>query len=222
MQGILFFRICEITGGEQIRHRRMKRIRREEGTLGNRKRQGEALFLYFLSEQGKALLPLRNHCLVSAMFRKLRNKLLRHGEKRRHGTIEISISRRFSQTFGGPLESLCTPKVKNTHQRAAEGKKILILRRQRIQCRFFREKNTASRRYPAQLYEIADAVVAIAAAIVLRLRELPYESRIISAFYPCFYAAVIRCAGIFFSVTALNGVMQIKVRKSRMRSFGVA
>ena len=75
--------------------------------------------------------------------------------------------------------------------------------------------------HPTQLYEIAGAVIAIAAAIILPrvlkmkegsiaaifaglfsaarwiilpLRELPYDTQIIRIFYPCLYAAMICCA----------------------------
>lgn len=78
--------------------------------------------------------------------------------------------------------------------------------------------------HPTQLYEIAGAVAAISAAIVLPhifkmkdgsraaifailfsaarwiilpLRELPYDRQIITIFYPCLYAAIICFAGIF-------------------------
>lgn len=78
--------------------------------------------------------------------------------------------------------------------------------------------------HPTQLYEIAGVMVAITAAIVLPrvwkmnegsraaifaivftaarwiilpLRELPYDRQIVTAFYPCLYAAMICFAGFF-------------------------
>ena len=78
--------------------------------------------------------------------------------------------------------------------------------------------------HPTQLYEIVGAAVALTAAVVLTrnrklregsraaifaalfsaarwivlpLRELPYDSRIVTAFYPCLYAACICCSVIF-------------------------
>ena len=75
--------------------------------------------------------------------------------------------------------------------------------------------------HPAQLYEIAGAVIAVTAAVVLPrilkmkegsraaifallfsaarwiilpLRELPYDAPIIKVFYPCLYAVLICCA----------------------------
>lgn len=78
--------------------------------------------------------------------------------------------------------------------------------------------------HPTQLYEIAGAVFAITAAVVLThtlkmkegsraaifaglfsaarwiilpLRELPYERQIVTAFYPCLYAAVVCFSGLF-------------------------
>lgn len=78
--------------------------------------------------------------------------------------------------------------------------------------------------HPTQLYEIAGAFVAIAAAIllprvwkmsegsraaifiavfsaarwaILLLRELPYDRQIVTTFYPCLYAAMICCSVCF-------------------------
>ena len=78
--------------------------------------------------------------------------------------------------------------------------------------------------HPTQLYEMAGALIAIAAAVILQkkmklrhgsraaifaalfaaarwmilpLRELPYDKQIITTFYPCLYAAVICCAAVF-------------------------
>ena len=78
--------------------------------------------------------------------------------------------------------------------------------------------------HPTQLYEIVGAILAIAAAavlprvwklkegsraaifailfsaarwIILPFRELPYDRKIVTTFYPCLYAAIICCAGLF-------------------------
>lgn len=89
--------------------------------------------------------------------------------------------------------------------------------------------------HPTQLYEIAGAAAAISAAIVLPriwnmkegsraaifavlfsaarwiilpLRELPYDRQIVTAFYPCLYAALICFSGLFLLKRAITRKQQ--------------
>ncbi len=114
------------------------------------------------------------------------------------------------------------------HGKPTQGPFGMIFPANEFKYRFINSLKTVSAKspvvHPTQLYEIAGAVLAITAAlvlphvlrlregsraaifaalfsaarwIVLPFRELPYDRRVVTVFYPCLYAAIILSAGLY-------------------------